>query len=221
MLATDHLCDRCVADLAEETRPRCLTCHRPLDNAVCPDCVDGRWPVFAVARYRGSLAETIVQLKFHHVRTAIPDLIDRWWKLHQESLRQTEIDALIPVPLHRSRYHARGFNQASFIAERLAKQLRLPVREDVVVRHRRTRSQSRLPQSERKRNVASSFDLAAKDLDLRVARTDAEELSSWRVAIVDDVVTTGATAHAVADVLESRGAEVVAVFALASALGEA
>jgi ComF family protein len=111
-------------------------------------------------------------------------------------------DLLIPVPLHVSRLRARGYNQALELARPLAKRLGLPLRHDVLRRRRRTEAQTELDASTRARNVSGAF--AVKRMPLQ-----------RHVAIVDDVMTTGATLAECAQVLRDAGVDRVDVWALA------
>lgn len=99
-----------------------------------------------------------------------------------------DVDVVIPVPLHRWRRWSRGYNQAEVIGKEVAAALGARLRADVLVRARRTRTQTRLSVEEKARNVAAAF---------RV-RTDAfsEEGLPCHVLLVDDVFTTGATLNA-------------------------
>lgn len=111
-------------------------------------------------------------------------------------------EALAPVPLHPRRLAKRGFNQAEEIARLIAREIGVPMLPDICRRVRHTRMQSRLSDEERRLNVAGAFACAQSPL---------------RPAIVDDVVTTGATVDAMAAVLIAAGAERVQVWAAARA----
>jgi ComF family protein len=107
-------------------------------------------------------------------------------------------DAVVPIPLHRSRERERGFNQA----RELARHLGLPMR-DVLVRTRKTGSQADLPAARRRKNVDGAFAL----------KTGASVEGSILV-LVDDVSTTGATLNAcAAPLLEAGAVEVRALTA--------
>ncbi len=111
-------------------------------------------------------------------------------------------EALAPVPLHPRRLAKRGFNQAEEIARLIAREIGVPMLPDICRRVRHTRMQSRLSDEERRLNVAGAFACAQSPL---------------RPAIVDDVVTTGATVDAMAAALIAAGAERVQVWAAARA----
>jgi ComF family protein len=117
--------------------------------------------------------------------------------------RATEVDAIVPVPLHRSRLRSRGYNQALELARPIAKSLRLPLHFGVE-RVRPTLAQTAMSLSERRRNMRRAF----------VAR---REFTGLRVAIVDDVMTSGATAQAVAACLRQADAASVEVWIVARA----
>ena len=111
-------------------------------------------------------------------------------------------EALVPVPLHPKRLAERGFNQAEEIARFIGREIGVPVRPALCRRTRHTRMQSRLGDSERLSNVAGAFSCPQ---------------SPRRPAIIDDVVTTGATVDALAQALAAAGAEYLHVWAVARA----
>jgi len=115
---------------------------------------------------------------------------------------QSSVDALVPVPLHRARLRERGYNQAREIARTLSRELRLPVLERGIVRCGLGTSQTGQTARERRASMARMF---------RVERA----LAGRRIAIVDDVVTTGATVNALAAELRAAGAQRCVVFAVA------
>lgn len=115
-------------------------------------------------------------------------------------------DALVPIPLHRTRYLERGYNQSDMLAEGMSRPLGVPVRADVLTRVQATQSQTRLSRSARWANVQRAF---------HVATPTCIKGQSW--LIVDDVLTTGATAMAAAHTLKEAGAASVHLATLAFA----
>lgn len=111
-------------------------------------------------------------------------------------------ELLVPVPLHISRLRKRGYNQAMELARPLARRFGLPLAHDVLLRARRTGAQTDLDAAARATNVRAAF---------AVKRLPAQK----HVAIVDDVMTTGATLAECARVLLAAGVERVDVWALA------
>jgi ComF family protein len=115
---------------------------------------------------------------------------------------RSDTDALVAVPLHGARLRERGYNQALEIARAVSFELRLPVIRSGIARQRNTSAQSSLSAAERRTNLASAF---------RVDRA----LNGARLAIIDDVVTTGATVNALAAALLGSGAARVEAWAVA------
>ena len=115
---------------------------------------------------------------------------------------QGSVDALVPVPLHRIRLRERGYNQARELARTLSRELGLPVLERGITRCAPGASQTGQTARERRASMTRTF---------LVGR----ELAGQRIAIVDDVVTTGATVNALAAELREAGAVRCVVFAVA------
>jgi ComF family protein len=113
-----------------------------------------------------------------------------------------DVDALVAVPLHRTRRCERGYNQAQEIARTLARELRLPALTRGIARRAATPTQTGQGAAERHASVAHAF---------RVTRV----FTGQRIAIVDDVVTTGATVNALAAELRTAGAVRCVVIAVA------
>jgi ComF family protein len=113
-------------------------------------------------------------------------------------------DALLPVPQANKRLRQRGFNQAAMLARWLSESLDLPCEETVLRRVKDTDAQQSLDAKSRKRNLRNAFDLMP----------DAQ-VKNRHLALVDDVLTTGATAQALARLLMNAGAARVDVYCLA------
>jgi ComF family protein len=112
---------------------------------------------------------------------------------------------ILPVPLHRARLRQRGFNQALELARPLGRSLGVPVRHGLLLRARATAAQSELDAAARRRNVRGAFAVHA-----------GAALPS-HVAVLDDVMTTGATLAECVRALKRAGAQRVDVWALARA----
>lgn len=105
----------------------------------------------------------------------------------------TTVDVMVPVPLHRSRLRERGYNQSLELARTMARTLQLPVVYRGIARTRRTPPQTGLARADRRKNVRGAFHIGRDDL------------RGKRVAIVDDVMTSGATLDALATALRVAG----------------
>jgi ComF family protein len=112
-------------------------------------------------------------------------------------------DVVVPIPLYRLQQRERGFNQAAVLARVIGKETGLPIEERLIIRYRKTRSQTGLTIPERQENVADCF---------RPVRS----ADSLNVLLLDDVLTTGATASACAQSLKAAGCAEVAVLTVAT-----
>lgn len=107
----------------------------------------------------------------------------------------SDVDAVVPVPLHWLRRWKRGYNQAEVIASGVAECLGIPMRPDILRRIRRTRTQTKLSVDEKKANVAGAFAVHEQ--------VHAEELPFRHILIIDDVFTTGSTLFACFEALRT------------------
>lgn len=144
------------------------------------------------------------QLK-HADRLDLAPLLARWISRAARELI-VEADALVPVPLHRGRLFRRRYNQAAEIARPLATITGVAYLPDVLVRRRATESQAGKSGSGRRRNVAAAFEVPA---------SRAGQVAGRRLLLIDDVLTTGATAESCARALKSAGAARVDVAVVA------
>lgn len=125
--------------------------------------------------------------------------------LAQQAAQQPRPDLLIPMPLHPVRLKQRGFNQSAEIARLVARELGIPLGLEICTRLRDTTPQMTLPLKQRGANVKGAFACTA-------------DLSGMRVAIVDDVMTSGATLNELAKTLSNRGATQISAWVVARAL---
>jgi ComF family protein len=124
---------------------------------------------------------------------------------------ESEISAVVPVPLSRARLRERGFNQAELLARAVSSRIGLPLLSGVLLRGRHTMKQARLSLQERQVNVYGAFHVAT---DQRRTIEDGHPL------LVDDVLTTAATAQDCVRALCSSGARAVSVLTFARARRE-
>jgi ComF family protein len=120
-----------------------------------------------------------------------------------------DADVIVPVPLHRWRLWRRRFNQSAFLAQKIAQASGKTYRPDVLTRVKATRSQVGLHEDERRRNVSRAFAVSA---------TGSAQIAGKNLVLVDDVLTTGATAGYCATVLRQAGARRIDVLCFALVL---
>jgi ComF family protein len=119
-----------------------------------------------------------------------------------------DADVIVPVPLYRSRLWSRRFNQSAMLAQAVGAMTSVPVDCFLLARVKPTRAQVGLTAAQRRKNVAGAFRVTAAKGTFR----------GKRVVVIDDVITTGATAAACARVLKRAGAARVDILALARAV---
>lgn len=229
-----------VADLV--VPPVCLACHRPLasKDAICATCWQGldfiRPPICdrlglpmpfdtggtmisaaaaasppdydrarAVARYDGVMRRLVHDLKFRDRQDA-RRLFGRWLAQAGRDMLVDESAILVPVPLNRLRLLHRRFNQAAILAREISRQTGHAFEPQMLTRKRRTAAQVGLTREQRRENVRGAFS---------VRQGNAARIEGRAVILVDDVITTGATAGACARALRRGGAVRVDVLALA------
>ncbi|WP_394561318.1 double zinc ribbon domain-containing protein [Aquipseudomonas alcaligenes] len=208
---TEHpLCSACEAELPW-LGGHCRICALPLPatGLACGEC-QKRPPPFsrveAAWRYAFPLDSLITRFK-HQAHWPMGRLLAGLLSHHLQHAFAEGLprpDLLLPVPLGRKRLRSRGFNQAQMLASWLADRLQLPLHSDWLQRPQEGAHQQELDAAARKRNLRQAF-----ALDRQAA------VENRHVALVDDVLTTGATAAALARVLLAAGATRVDVYCLA------
>lgn len=212
------LCPACWSAVAFIGDPACACCGQPFEldageGAVCGECVR-RPPAYgrarSVLRYDDASRGLVLRLK-HADRLEGVGGFARWMARAGAGLLK-EADLLVPVPLHRWRLLARRYNQAALLANAVGRLSGVRVEPTLLLRDRRTVPQGHLGHDARARNVRGAFRLAER---LR------PRLEGRRVVLVDDVLTSGATAEECARVLLKGGAASVDVLTLGRVVREA
>lgn len=212
------LCAACWSSIAFIAEPVCDCCGAPLpyavavgsaDGALCADCV-ARRPLHARARaalvYDDASKSLLLGFK-HADRLHAAAAFAAWMRRAGGDLLR-DADLLVPIPLHGRRLFLRRYNQAAVLALALRRLTGKPAAVNALERRRATPPQGRLGREARRRNVAGAFAVTA---------AGRRAVAGRRVLLVDDVLTTGATAEACARVLLAAGAAAVDVLTLAKA----
>jgi len=203
------LCSSCHRHLPRNT-DCCYQCAEVFPQPISFPCLCGRClqrrPAFdethAPFLHQGAIRHLISQLKFNgHYKNA--RLLGCLLAEHIDNSSEKP-ELLIPIPLHPSRYRQRGFNQAIEIARTVSKQLHIPLDLYSCQRQRDTPHQTSLTAKQRRRNIKNAFTLR-------------KPITAQHVAILDDVMTTGATAHELAKTLKQAGVMRVDVWVCARA----
>ena len=200
-------CGACDTALPYLSAARCPVCALPTpDGSTCGRCLK-RPPQFdrtvAVFAYAFPVDKLVQALKFGEQLLLAPQLAGR---LAQRI--ETRPDCIVAMPLHPARLRERGFNQSLELARRIAVKLGIPLLERACQRVRDTPPQSALPWKERGRNMRKAFACTG-------------DLSGKHVAVVDDVMTSGASINELAEALRQAGAREVSAWVVARTLPHA
>ena len=210
--ADGFVCAYCLRNVFRTQRPWCEQCGLPFDGeftetTACLNCLDLEWD-FDGARSlfasKGLVREVIHRFKYNGAEFFQP-LMNRWIRVFSSDFKESP-DWIVPIPLHPLKERERGFNQADRLAEAVAEVLGVPMVRDAVQRVKNTETQTHLSRSKRLANMNGAFTL----------RRNRSLMGT--VMLVDDVMTTGATASACACVLKNSGTSKVNVFTMARGL---
>jgi ComF family protein len=204
-----RVCGECLAAFAAPV-PRCERCALAVadGNRVCGQCLTTPPPfdgALAAVDYRPPWDQLVTAFKFHGALELAP-LFAAALGGAAERRAASRPDLVLPVPLAAARLRERGYNQAWELARRVARRLDLGADPHLLLRIRETAHQLALPTEARAGNVRGAF---AVEPRRRV------EVAGKRIAVVDDVMTTGSTAAEIAQVLKQAGAAHVQIWVLA------
>jgi ComF family protein len=206
------LCRECES-LLPKLQTACMRCALPLSStqAVCGECLkhppsfDAAWALYA---YQSPITRLIKQYKFNrkyaYSSTFSAVLIAGIEAaLNENKIRLPEL--IVPMPQHWSRTMTRGFNQSLELSHSIAKHFSIPHDHQLVARSSRTAYQSKLNTQQRQQNVRNAFN---------INRT----LQGQHISVIDDVLTTCATANAISQRLKRAGAGKVSIWTLARSI---
>lgn len=193
----EELCDKCEGELSRNDGPICLVCGRAAsDDGVCMECKAARPKSDAMRSafiYEGGARELVLRYK-NGARYLLEFLSSSLVPVFKKNFPDT--DVLTFVPMFKGDERMRGFNQSAALAAALSEKTGTPM-ERFIVKTKRTKRQKTLTLKERRENLLDCFKVVDKSFKGKV------------VTVVDDVLTTGATADAMATLLKKGGAKKV------------
>lgn len=206
------LCADCLDDLPRNFNP-CLGCALPLPanpgNAqLCAHCLKQAPPfnsAFSPYLYAPPLSPLIQQFKFRRKLHLTPLFGTLFCNHLLQWHAYSPPDVLVPVPLHTGRLRQRGYNQSLELARVISHTLAISLDPWAAVRNKPTMAQSDLNRNQRRSNVKKAFSIV-------------RPVKSMRIAIIDDVMTTGETVTALTHALLDKGASSVQIWTLARAI---
>ena len=208
------ICDVCKADLPIRLESGCKCCGQigamqSLEGETCGDC-QANFPHFDATKsafsYSFPLDKLIQSFKFNANLSLAGVFVDQFVTLLKSGNNGVSAmpDIIIPMPLAKRRLAARGFNQSALLARDIGKKLAVKVETRGLVRVRDTPPQAGLDREARRANMKGAFDCG-------------QDLDGLRIAIVDDVMTTGATMSDAARALKKQGVSHVEAWVIARA----
>ena len=208
-ISGEDFCAACSRDLPQPPAIHCPVCLWPAPTGeICGSCLKNP-PAFtrtlAALRYAFPADALIHALKYQTNLAIAPVLANLF--IARLKTMKTMPDVIVPMPLHPIRLRERGFNQAMEISRTIAKQTGIALLLDSCNRIKHTPPQTGLPWKERQKNIRRAFSCKI-------------DLSGKHVAIVDDVMTTGATLNELAKVLRLHGASEISNWVIARTLPE-
>lgn len=206
------VCSECTPKLSYMEPPYCLKCGKHIGNyekEYCADCFahkhlfDSGRALFSYRSVSASIARFKYRGRREYAACYAACMADRLG----EFIASCKADALVPVPLHKSRLKKRGYNQAQVLAEELSACTGIPVRADLIERAKKTVPMKDLSAAERQNNLKKAFKMRYNDVKLDI------------IIIVDDIYTTGSTIDAMCRELKKAGVERIYFISLAIGSG--
>lgn len=217
LIGENHLCHECKKITIRLLRkPLCRGCAREMaqyikqTRTVCKDCLSQRRfyaQCVSLIRYDSDMKNIFHAIKYAKRRTALHifyDYIHREKNYLEERIKS---DIIIPVPISRTTFLKREFNQSEIIAKFLADILRIPLKNNILRRRNKTLPQSTLNKETRIKNIRNAFTAH----NIRCIRNK-------EILLIDDIFTTGNTVNECARILQQAGARRIVVFTLARAV---
>lgn len=210
-----EICDGCRRDLLSNADAACDRCGAPIGPYVdpaggCNFCVRQKFAFERVIRlgiYEDQLRQACLGAKGGRQQALAAALAELQWERREEAFRDTPIDVVVPVPHFWLQRLSRLHNPAETLAGVWAHNLKVRKSNHILVKAKWTKPQRSLPADRRRENVRKAF---------KVGRP--EEIQGATVLLVDDIMTTGATAHEAARVLKQVGAGRVITAVVARAM---
>ena len=205
----DGICIACAKITKPLTGAVCMKCGKKLDGNMlhCYDCSRKQHKFvrnFSVFEYP-HVRESLYRFKYQGRAEYAKYYAVQAYRLHGKRMEGLNADAIIPVPLHVSRYRKRGYNQAQELAKELSKLIHVPVKTHFIKRIKATKPLKTLDISGRQNNLKKAFLIMQNDVKLKT------------IILVDDIYTTGTTLDEISGVCRAAGVE--NIYSLTVAVG--
>lgn len=193
------ICRRCGSALHPIKEPRCFKCGKPVAEGeeYCSDCrktkhyYDRGRGIFV---YDEKMRQSLVRYKYYGCREYGDFYSRAMCRYAAKELKIWAPDLIVPVPVHKAKERRRGFNQSSYLAQRISRETGIPADLTLVKKVQKTKSQKKLTARQRQENLKKAFQVQ-------------RPVKAKTILIVDDVYTTGSTMDAMSRCLREKGAE--------------
>lgn len=205
-IGSSHICMHCESLLPRLEGLLCARCSKPMENDgdLCNECIRME-KVFerslALFQYKGKAKELINDFKYHN-KSYLYKMFGYQMVQFLNNKNEIDIDAVVPVPIHKSKELKRGYNQSTLLASYISFNLSLPMVK-LIKRNKETKPQSQLRGYARWSNMADAFSI----LDRRHV--------PHKLLLVDDIYTTGSTVNECSKVLKQNGANQIICLTIA------
>ena len=207
-----YICNRCRAGIRYVGAPFCDRCGLPFEGEItvsfeCANCRDQHLhfrSARAAVELSGPIQDIVHRYKYNYATWFEPFLASLLITHARPILAESRWDYIVPIPLHWLKLRERSFNQSLRLARHLSRATGIPMHHRLLKRIQPTSTQTRLTRAERTENVRRAFSYRGR-----------KKLNGARIVLVDDVLTTGATASACAKLLMQNGASTVDVWTVA------
>lgn len=211
-----RICEDCFVDLDFWTGSCCRQCGASVGPNLegqtnCRFCLKDRFvfsETIALGQYKNELKRSILIGKYEAGEPLLGQLAHALFAIRESRLREMRLELVIPVPQHWRTRLRRSYNSAEVLATRLASDLKIPIATHSLRKSRSTPEQTSLTATQRRKNLRGAFQTLFP-----------RRIRGKRILLVDDVMTTGSTAHACAQTLKQADAQEIFVAVIARGLG--
>ena len=200
------ICSPCEKKLQVINEPRCKKCSKPIEQdqrEYCSDCERRDYHYkygYSLWIYDSIMKKSISDFKYRYKKEYANYYIDKVVQYYGNAINKLGPDVLVPVPIHKSKYRERGYNQAEILARGIGKDLNIPVLPHLLIRNKKTLPQKQLSDKERLKNLQEAFMVNEASVSKYSKKLN-------KILLVDDIYTTGSTIEACTNVLMRHGIE--------------
>lgn len=193
------VCTLCYEKLSFIKEPRCKKCSKSIEyeeQEYCYDCSAKNYHYvkgYGLWNYDKVMKKSISDYKYHNRKEYADFYVEEFLKIYMQEIIAIGADALIPIPIHKSKKIIRGYNQAEILAHKIGKLVGIPIINNMLIRNKKTLPQNGLNDKERFKNLSQAF-----LLDNKVSKL---YNGIEKVILVDDIYTTGSTIEACTNAL--------------------